>query len=218
MLARCEGQAGARPATCLADAGDWSESNAKLEDTETELFVATTKSWKHRQALREQPPTRGRIPKDLSPKERMERKLRTQRGQRNYRKRSPTIEPVFGQMEGRSLNHFLLRGLDKVRGEWSMFCTTHNLLKLWRSGWQPAMAGDRATARGPRGGSFYLGIRSTDIHQARLRRAGSHAQILWRTASHEGRVAVATPMVPGAGVEPARAWRPRGFLIPDGLR
>jgi hypothetical protein len=41
-------------------------------------------------------------------------------------------------MEGRGLNRFLLRGVDQVRSEWSLFCTTHNLLKLWRAGWQRA--------------------------------------------------------------------------------
>ena len=28
----------------------------------------------------------------------------------------------------------LLRGLEKVNGEWSLICTGHNLLKLFRSG------------------------------------------------------------------------------------
>lgn len=139
MLERCEAQAGERPERCLADAGYWSEENARLEDEETELFIATTKDWKQRKALREQGPPRGRIPKGLTPTERMERKLRTKRGQKIYRERGMTVEPVFGQMEGRGLNHFLLRGLEKVRMEWSLFCTTHDLLKLWRSGWRPGL-------------------------------------------------------------------------------
>jgi len=29
------------------------------------------------------------------------------------------------------LRQFLLRGLEKVDGEWSLWCTTHNLLKLY---------------------------------------------------------------------------------------
>lgn len=130
MLERCEAQAGRRPDECLADAGYWSEENAGLEDERTELVIATTKDWKQRKALREQGLPRGRIPKNRTPKERMERKLRTKRGQTAYRQRGSTIEPVFGQMEGRGLNCFLLRGMEKVRGEWSLFCTTHNLLKL----------------------------------------------------------------------------------------
>jgi len=54
---------GARPGEVLADAGYWSEENAKLESEETELFIATTKDWKQRKAMREAPPPRGRIPK-----------------------------------------------------------------------------------------------------------------------------------------------------------
>ena len=30
-------------------------------------------------------------------------------------------------------NEFLLRGIDQARGEWSLYCTGHNLLKLFRA-------------------------------------------------------------------------------------
>ena len=136
MLARCEEQAGTRPDELLADAGYWSEENAKLESVETELFIATTKDWKQRKAMRDAPPPRGRIPKGLSARDRMERKLLTKRGREAYKQRGSTIEPVFGQMVMRGLVRFLLRGSKKVRAEWSLWCTTHNLLKLWRSGWR----------------------------------------------------------------------------------
>jgi len=140
MLKRCEEQAGARPGEVLADAGYWSEENAKLESEETELFIATTKDWKQRKAMREAPPPRGRIPKGLSARERMERKLLTKRGREAYKQRGSTIEPVFGQMVMRGLVRFLLRGSKKARAEWSLWCTTHNLLKLWRSGWRAGQA------------------------------------------------------------------------------
>jgi hypothetical protein len=43
------------------------------------------------------------------------------------------VEPVFGQAkEGRGLRRFLLRGLEKVSGEWLLWGTTHNLNNLWR--------------------------------------------------------------------------------------
>jgi hypothetical protein len=39
------------------------------------------------------------------------------------------VEPVFGQTkEARGLRRFLLRGLEKVNGEWSLMCIGHNLL------------------------------------------------------------------------------------------
>jgi transposase len=48
-----------------------------------------------------------------------------------YRLRKQTIEPVFGQIkEPRGFRRFLLRGLAKVKNEWSLICTAHNLLKL----------------------------------------------------------------------------------------
>ena len=48
-----------------------------------------------------------------------------------YRLRKQTVEPVFGQIKHvRGFRQFHLRGLDKVRAEWSLVCTAHNLLKL----------------------------------------------------------------------------------------
>ena len=75
------------------------------------------------------------IPKDLSPKDRMRRKLQTKRGRQRYALRMETVEPVFGQIkQGRGFRQFLLRGLGKVQGEWSLICTGHNLPKLFRFG------------------------------------------------------------------------------------
>jgi transposase len=77
---------------------------------------------------------RGRIPTGLSVADRMRRTLRTKRGRRLYAKRKVTVEPVFGQIkQGRGFRQFLLRGHQQVRGEWALICTTHNVLKLWRS-------------------------------------------------------------------------------------
>lgn len=138
LLEGCEERNGARPEKLLADAGYWSEENVEQEaDEGTELFIATTKDWKRRKALREKGPPRGRIPKDYGPKERMERKLRTKRGRKIYKERSQSVEPVFGQMVMRGLGDFLLRGTKGASGEWSLFSATHNLLKLWRAGWRP---------------------------------------------------------------------------------
>jgi transposase len=48
-----------------------------------------------------------------------------------YWLRCKTVEPVFGQMKhARNFRQFLLRGIKKVSGEWSLLCTAHNLLKL----------------------------------------------------------------------------------------
>ena len=120
--------------TGLMDAGYWSENNVKGREEVGEILIATKKDWKQRQAIREQPPPRGRIPSGLSLAGRMERKLLTKRGRELYRKRSPMIEGVFGQIkEVRGCNRFMRRGIEATRSEWNLICATHNLLKLWRS-------------------------------------------------------------------------------------
>jgi transposase len=51
-----------------------------------------------------------------------------------YRLRKQIVEPVFGQIKAaRGFRQFFLRGLGKVRREWAMICTAHNLLKLARA-------------------------------------------------------------------------------------
>jgi transposase len=61
----------------------------------------------------------------------MAQKLKRAGRRSRYRLRKQTVEPVFGQIkQARGFRQFTLRGLDKVRGEWAMICTAHNLLKL----------------------------------------------------------------------------------------
>jgi hypothetical protein len=44
-----------------------------------------------------------------------------------------SVFTTFGQIkEARGFRRFLLRGIAKVRGEWSLISLTHNLLKLHR--------------------------------------------------------------------------------------
>jgi Transposase DDE domain len=76
---------------------------------------------------------RGRIPADLSAKQRMARKLRTKKGREQYAKRKGIIEPIFGQLKHvLGFRQFSLRGLAAMRSEWRLICAVHNLLKLWR--------------------------------------------------------------------------------------
>jgi len=126
----------AKPRVISADAGYFSEDNVKyLESEQIEPYVATGRQ-KHGTAEATAP--RGRIPSGATVQERMVRKLRTKKGKKEYSKRKGTVEPVFGQIkEVRGLRRFLLRGLKGVQAEWSLICTTHNLLKLFRSGWYP---------------------------------------------------------------------------------
>lgn len=128
------------PKVVSSDAGYWKESDIELlEANDIEPLVAP-KRVKHSE-WRQMKAPRGRIPKDLTRKERMLRKLSTQRGRAEYGKRKTTAEPVFGQIkEALGFRQFLLRGHRKVQGEWSLVCMANNILKLMRSGWSPERA------------------------------------------------------------------------------
>ncbi len=116
-----------------ADTGYFSEENVSyLEGEQIDAYISTERL-KHHEKIPLVP--KGRPPKDLTAKQRMARKLRTKRGRETYAKRKGMIEPVFGQIKhARGFRQFLLRGLEKMRGEWSLVCMTHNLLKLFHGG------------------------------------------------------------------------------------
>jgi len=117
----------------VADAGYWSEANVAAETEDCELIIATQKDHKQRAALRNAPPPRGRRPKHMTARERMDRKLRTKRGRERYRRRGASVEPVFGQMkDGQGARHFSMRGLERCRGEWNLHAAVHNMRKLHR--------------------------------------------------------------------------------------
>jgi len=130
---------GATPREASGDNGYFSEGNVTYLEKETiEPYLATGRL-KHGERAAAAP--RGRIPANATIKERMTRKLRTIRGRCAYSKRKQTVEPVFGQIKSaRGIRQFLLRGLAKVTAEWDLICLTHNILKLWRSGWRPQRA------------------------------------------------------------------------------
>jgi Transposase DDE domain len=78
-------------------------------------------------------PAVGDLPPTATAKEKMQHKLRSAAGKLLYAARKHIVEPVFGQMKSaRGIRKFLLRGLEKVSGEWQLICLTHNLLKIWR--------------------------------------------------------------------------------------
>jgi hypothetical protein len=77
-------------------------------------------------------------PEPVTATEHMAAKVRTPEGKALSSRRKVIMEPVFGQIkEDRGFRRFSLRGLKKIRGEWSLVCLTHNLLKIWRYGCVP---------------------------------------------------------------------------------
>jgi len=129
LIEAIEAQSGQRPEEVLADSGYCSEENLQyLAKRRMAGFVATEKQ-KHGE--RNEPCQRGPLPKDASRVERMARKLKTKVGAAIYARRKCIVEPVFGQIkQARGFRQFLLRGVEKVRGEWALICMTHNLLKF----------------------------------------------------------------------------------------
>ncbi len=120
---------GRLPEVATLDAGYFSEANVEgLKGLGVDPYIAAGRQ-KH--GGESPPPARGRIPRATTAKERMQRKLRTRKGRRIYARRKAIVEPVFGQIKGRGFRQFLLRGEQKVRGEWSLICATHNLRKLY---------------------------------------------------------------------------------------
>ncbi|MFZ2159193.1 MAG: IS1182 family transposase [Bradyrhizobium sp.] len=131
MIMTIEQQSGDTPDQVLADAGYCSdESLTAIAATSIDAYISTRKQ-KHGE--RPGPCPRGPLPKTATMVDRMTRKLHTKTGAAVYAARKGIVEPVIGQIkQARGFRQFLLRGVEKVQGEWSLVCTTHNILKLYR--------------------------------------------------------------------------------------
>ena len=91
---------GVMPREVSADAGYYSAKAVdELSALGVDPFVAPEQT-RHGRVV--PPAPRGRIPKHLSPRDRMRRKLQTRRGRQRYALRMETVEPVFGQIKAGS--------------------------------------------------------------------------------------------------------------------
>jgi len=62
----------------------------------------------------------------------MRQKLDSEDGKAIYSKRKHTAEPPFGHIKSiMGFTSFMLRGIDKVKGEFKLVTTAHNLRKIW---------------------------------------------------------------------------------------
>ena len=118
MIEETVSNTGEVPKEVSADAGYYSAQAVDgLYALGTDPFVAPEQT-RHGRVV--PPAPRGRIPNNLSARDRMRRKLQTKRGRQRYALRMGTVEPVFGQIkQARGFRQFLLRGLEKVNWEWS---------------------------------------------------------------------------------------------------
>jgi hypothetical protein len=74
----------------------------------------------------------GPAPENPTPVEAMAHRLKTPEGRKLYALRKQTPEPVFGVIKSAlGFRQFSLRGLDKVRGEWSLVTMAWNLKRMF---------------------------------------------------------------------------------------
>jgi transposase len=128
MMELLEQTPGVIPDLTTADAGYWNESSIVEQQSKgRELLI---------------PPDRGpdRVTGKLAANapqgpaaQQMRQKFNDAETKKLYQKRAGMVEPVFGMIkETLGYRRFLLRGLQKVKGEWGIICTAFNLLKLYR--------------------------------------------------------------------------------------
>ena len=121
-----------RPETLLADNGYFSEANVTLcAAANIEPLIALGRQ-PHHQSLRERFAAPPPAPDNPTPAEAMAYRLRTAAGKRLYALRKQTPEPVFGIIKSvMGFRQFLLRGLDQVRGEWSLVTIAWNIKRMF---------------------------------------------------------------------------------------
>jgi transposase len=119
-------------ATLLGDHGYFSAGNvAASQAAAIEPLIAMGRE-KHHPSLAERFAAAPAPPVDPTPVEAMAHRLATPAGKKLYGLRKQTPEPVFGIIKSvLGFRQFLLRGLDKVRGEWSLVTMAWNLKRMF---------------------------------------------------------------------------------------
>ena len=121
-----------QPETLLADTGYFSAANVQACGVAgIEPLIALGREAHHpslSERFAEAPPA----PDDPTAVEAMAHRLKTLEGRKLYAQRKHTPEPVFGIIKSvLGFRQFLLRGLDKVRGEWNLVTMAWNLKRMF---------------------------------------------------------------------------------------
>jgi hypothetical protein len=121
-----------KPDILLADNGYFSEANVALcAAAQIEPLIALGRQSHHpslAERFAEAPPA----PDNPTPLEAMSHRLQTPEGKRLYGLRKQIPEPVFGIIKSvLGFRQFLLRGLDKVQGEWSLVTMAWNMKRMY---------------------------------------------------------------------------------------
>ena len=118
--------------TLLADAGYFSVGNVEAcEKVGVAPLIAMGRQPHHpplQQRFETAPPT----PENPTPVEAMAHRLKTPEGRDLYALRKQTPEPVFGIIKSvLGFRQFSLRGLENVRGEWSLVTMAWNIKRIF---------------------------------------------------------------------------------------
>jgi transposase len=121
-----------KPETLLADTGYFSAANVQACGAAgIEPLIALGREAHHSslsERFAEAPPA----PDDPTPVEAMAHRLKTLEGRKLYAQRKHIPEPVFGIIKSvLGFRQFLLRGLNKVRGEWNLVTLAWNLKRMF---------------------------------------------------------------------------------------
>lgn len=112
----------------LADSGYWNTPQmTAAQQAGIETIVPPT-------SRRGEKPARKRKPPQGEHADRINALLATPEGQRIYKARQYTVEPVFAYIKHlRRIDRFSRRGRTAVEAEWQLITATHNVLKLHRA-------------------------------------------------------------------------------------
>jgi transposase len=118
--------------TLLGDNGYFSEANVKAcKAAAIEPLLAMGRD-SHHPSLSERFAAAPTAPENPTPVEAMAHRLQTPEGRKLYALRKHTPEPVFGIIKSvLGFRQFLLRGLDKVKGEWTLVTMAWNLKRMF---------------------------------------------------------------------------------------
>ena len=121
-----------RPDRLLADSGYFSSANVEAcGDAGIEPLIAMGRQV-HYPPLGERLAQAPVPPSDPTPVEAMAHRLTTPDGKKLYALRKQTVEPVFGIIKSvLGFRQFSMRGLDKVRGEWTLVTMAWNLKRMF---------------------------------------------------------------------------------------
>ena len=118
--------------TLLADNGYFSEANVNACVAAGIDPVIAMGREAHHPSLDERAAQAPPRPEHPTPVETMAHRLKTLEGKALYAQRKHTLEPMFGTIKSvLGFRQFLLRGLDQVRGEWSLVTMAWNIKRMF---------------------------------------------------------------------------------------